>query len=197
MRPRQATRLSKYLSLHLRHAPDQIGITLDAQGWTSVETLIAQAAAHGFPFTREELARVVADSDKRRFTLDGDRIRANQGHTVPVDLGLEFLAPPERLYHGTVDRFLPAIRTEGLRPMKRHAVHLSADPETATRVGARRGEPVVLTVRAGVLHRAGHRFQRSANGVWLTDSVPPEALEPLEPGPAPTAGGAAGDRSGS
>ncbi|MCP9206783.1 RNA 2'-phosphotransferase [Streptomyces cucumeris] len=172
MNHQRSVRLSKYLSRHLRHAPERIGITLDAQGWVPVAELMAAAAHHGFPFSRAELDAVVAANDKQRFTIEGDRIRANQGHSVPVDLALPPAVPPAYLFHGTVARSLAAIRGEGLRPMTRHAVHLSADRATATRVGARRGTPVVLSVDAGAMHRAGHVFQVSANGVWLTATVP-------------------------
>ncbi|MEV6395351.1 RNA 2'-phosphotransferase [Streptomyces sp. NPDC051907] len=169
-------RVSKYLSKHLRHQPDRIGITLDENGWVEIDELMRAAAEHGFRFTRAELDHVVAVNDKRRFTIEGSRIRANQGHTVEVDLDLPTAEPPEYLYHGTVARSLDAIRAEGLRPMKRHHVHLSPDRETATRVGARRGRPVVLSVQAGAMHRAGHVFHVSANGVWLCDEVPPQFL---------------------
>ncbi|BCK69883.1 putative RNA 2'-phosphotransferase [Streptomyces libani subsp. rufus] len=172
MNTQRSVRLSKYLAKHLRHEPERIGISLDAQGWVPVAELMAAAARHGFPFTREELAAVVAGNDKQRYALDGDRIRANQGHSVPVDLDLPPAVPPAHLFHGTVARSVAAIREEGLRPMSRHAVHLSPDRETATRVGARRGKPVVLTVDAGAMHRAGHVFRVSANGVWLTSRVP-------------------------
>ncbi|WP_432589178.1 RNA 2'-phosphotransferase [Streptomyces sp. HD1123-B1] len=172
MNHQRSVRLSKYLSRHLRHAPERIGITLDAQGWVPMAELMTAAAHHGFPFSRAELEAVVAANDKQRFTIEGDRIRANQGHSVPVDLALPPAVPPAYLFHGTVARSLAAIRREGLRPMTRHAVHLSADRATATRVGARRGTPVVLSVDAGAMHRAGHVFQVSANGVWLTAAVP-------------------------
>ncbi|GGR81479.1 putative RNA 2'-phosphotransferase [Streptomyces aureoverticillatus] len=173
---RRTVKVSKYLSKHLRHQPERIGITLDEGGWVDIGTLIAAAAAHGFRFTRAELDHVVAVNDKRRFAVEGDRIRASQGHSVDVDLGLPAATPPAYLYHGTVARHLPAIRAEGLRPMNRHAVHLSPDRDTATRVGARRGRPVVLSVDAGAMHRDGHVFQVSANGVWLTAAVPPGCL---------------------
>lgn len=171
-----SVRLSKYLAKHLRHEPERIGITLDAQGWVPVAELMAAAARHGFPFTRDELAAVVAGNDKQRYAIDGDRIRANQGHSVPVDLDLPPAVPPAHLFHGTGARSVAAIREEGLRPMSRHAVHLSPDRKTATRVGARRGKPVVLTVDAGAMHRAGHVFRVSANGVWLTSRVPARFL---------------------
>ncbi|MEU0003956.1 RNA 2'-phosphotransferase [Streptomyces sp. NPDC006314] len=173
MDERRTVRVSKYLSRHLRHQPERIGLTPDQGGWVEIDTLIAAASAHGFRFTREELDHVVAANDKQRFVIEGTRIRASQGHSIEVDLGLPPATPPPYLYHGTVARNLDVIRAEGLKPMNRHAVHLSADRETATRVGARRGRPVVLTVDAGAMHRDGHVFHISANGVWLTQAVPP------------------------
>ncbi|MDX3454169.1 RNA 2'-phosphotransferase [Streptomyces sp. ME02-8801-2C] len=181
MDERRTVKVSKYLSKHLRHQPERIGLTLDEAGWVEIDTLIAAAAAHNFRFTREELDHVVASNDKKRFAIDSNRIRASQGHSVDVDLGLPPATPPPYLYHGTVDRFLDAIRAEGLRPMNRHAVHLSPDRETATRVGARRGRPVVLPVDAAAMHRDGHLFHVSENGVWLTESVPSRYLR--FPGP--------------
>ncbi|MFF0525451.1 RNA 2'-phosphotransferase [Actinomadura nitritigenes] len=176
MDARRTVKISKYLSKHLRHRPERIGLTLDAGGWTSVPDLLDAAARHGFPFTRAELEHVVAVNDKRRYALDGDRIRAVQGHSIDVDLGLPAVPPPELLYHGTTEAAAPAIRREGLRRMDRHAVHLSPDTETARRVGARRGRPVVLVVEAGRMAADGHEFRVSANGVWLADAVPPEYL---------------------
>ncbi|WP_431043218.1 RNA 2'-phosphotransferase [Streptomyces sp. P1-3] len=185
MDDRRDVKISKYLARHLRHDPGRIGITLDAHGWVEIDLLIAAAAAHGFRFTRAELDRVVASNDKRRYAVEGGRIRANQGHTVAVDLGLPTAEPPPYLFHGTVARHVAAIRVEGLRPMNRHAVHLSPDRETATRVGARRGGgtsqrprwgTIVLSVDATAMRHAGHVFQVSANGVWLVDRVPPEFL---------------------
>ncbi|MCX4907093.1 RNA 2'-phosphotransferase [Streptomyces sp. NBC_00878] len=176
MDERRTVKVSKYLSKHLRHQPERIGLTLDEGGWAEIETLMASAAAHGFTFTRDELDHVVAHNDKRRFAIEGTRIRASQGHSVEVDLGLAAATPPAYLYHGTVARSLDAIRAEGLRPMNRHDVHLSPDRETATRVGARRGRPVVLSVDAAAMHRDGHEFRVSANGVWLTTAVPPRYL---------------------
>lgn len=175
---RRLVKVSKYLAKHLRHRPDRIGITLDQAGWTDVGELLAACARHGFPISHVELEHVVAVNDKQRYAFDdtGLRIRASQGHSVPVDLDLPVTTPPEVLYHGTTERFLPAIRREGLRPMARHDVHLSPDEETARRVGARRGPPVVLTVDAAAMAASGHRFRLSANGVWLVDSVPPRYL---------------------
>ncbi len=172
MDERRTVKVSKYLSKHLRHQPERIGLTLDEAGWVEIDTLIAACAAHGFRFNREELDHVVATNDKRRFAIEGTRIRASQGHSIEVDLGLPPATPPPYLFHGTVARNLDAIRAEGLRPMNRHAVHLSADRETATRVGARRGRPIVLSVDAGAMRQDGHVFRISENGVWLTEAVP-------------------------
>ncbi|MGI5322157.1 RNA 2'-phosphotransferase [Actinomadura nitritigenes] len=176
MDARRTVKISKYLAKHLRHRPERIGLTLDAGGWARVPDLLDAAARHGFPITRAELEHVVAVNDKRRYALDGDRIRAVQGHSVDIDLGLPAVPPPELLYHGTTDAAAPAIRREGLLRMDRHAVHLSPDPETARGVGARRGRPVVLVVEAGRMAADGHEFRVSANGVWLADAVPPEYL---------------------
>ncbi|MEV0219404.1 RNA 2'-phosphotransferase [Streptomyces sp. NPDC050704] len=176
MDERRTVKVSKYLSKHLRHQPERIGLTLDEGGWIEIETLMAAAAAHGFRFSRDELDHVIVHNDKRRFAIEGTRIRASQGHSVEVDLGLPPATPPAYLYHGTVARSLDAIRAEGLRPMNRHDVHLSRDRETATRVGARRGRPVVLSVDAVAMHHDGHVFRVSANGVWLTAAVPPRYL---------------------
>lgn len=178
---RRTVKVSKYLSKHLRHQPERIGLTLDDAGWVEIDALIASAASHGFRFSRAELDHVVAANDKKRFAVEGTRIRASQGHSVEVDLGLPPACPPPYLYHGTVARSLESIRETGLAPMNRHDVHLSADRETATRVGARRGRPVVLTVDAAAMHRDGHVFHVSANGVWLTKAVPPRYLRFSEP----------------
>lgn len=173
-----SVRISKFLSLVLRHDPGRIGITLDDAGWTDVAALIAACTAHGVPITRDELAAIVASSDKQRFALsaDGARIRANQGHSVEVDLQLPPAHPPALLFHGTVEPALASIRAEGLVRGKRHDVHLSRDIETAIKVGARRGKPVILTIRAGDMAAAGHVFRCSANGVWLVERVPPEFI---------------------
>ncbi|MEU6893228.1 RNA 2'-phosphotransferase [Streptomyces sp. NPDC046557] len=176
MDDRRAVKVSRYVSKHLRHQPERIGLVLDPQGWVAIDELLEAAAAHGFSVGRAELDHVVATNDKQRFAVEGTRIRANQGHTVAVDLDLPEAEPPAYLYHGTVAPALDAIRSEGLRPMARHHVHLSTDRETATRVGARRGRPVVLAVDAAAMHAAGHVFRVSANGVWLVDAVPPRFL---------------------
>jgi putative RNA 2'-phosphotransferase len=173
---RRLVKVSKYLAKHLRHQPERIGIELDERGWVEIEVLLAAAAEHGFPVSRAELEQVVAVDGKRRYAIEDGRIRASQGHSVAVDLDLPVAEPPELLYHGTVARTADAIRAEGLRPMNRHHVHLSPDRETATRVGARRGKPVVLAVDAGAMRAAEYEFRLSANGVWLTDHVPPSFI---------------------
>jgi putative RNA 2'-phosphotransferase len=169
-----SVRISKFLSLVLRHDPARIGLQLDEAGWASVDALLAACAAHGVPLTRDELRELVASSDKQRFALspDGARIRANQGHSVDIDLQLPPREPPERLYHGTIEAALDGIREHGLLRGERRHVHLSADVPTATRVGQRRGEPVILIVRAADMHAAGHPFYCADNGVWLTEHVP-------------------------
>ncbi len=175
---RELVHISKFLSLVLRHKPEEIGITLDPDGWTDVGELLEAMRRHGRGISRETLDEVVATNDKKRFALspDGLRIRASQGHSVEVDLGLQPVEPPEVLYHGTVERFLASIRGQGLLKGNRQHVHLSADRATAEKVGLRRGKPVVLVVESGRMHQAGREFFLSANGVWLTDSVPPEYL---------------------
>lgn len=170
------TKTSKFLSLVLRHQPSAANVTLDAGGWVDVEALLAGASAAGVEISRAELESVVAGSDKRRFVIRDGKIRANQGHSVPVDLGLERLDPPATLYHGTARRNLAAILAEGLSKRERHHVHLSADRETARRVGARHGEPVVLSVDAASMSADGVPFFRSENGVWLVERVPPTYL---------------------
>jgi putative RNA 2'-phosphotransferase len=178
-RERDATPLSKFLSLVLRHDPGKLGITLQEDGWTSVGALLVALAEHGTPLGRAELERLVHESDKQRFAFssDGSMIRANQGHSVSVDLGYLPLLPPALLFHGTVARFLPNVRAEGLLKGKRHHVHLSSTRELATLVGSRRGAPVVLTVNAGAMASEGHEFFCSPNGVWLTSHVPPRFLD--------------------
>jgi putative RNA 2'-phosphotransferase len=173
------TKTSKFLSLVLRHKPDAIGLKLDASGWADIADLIAKARQAGVILTPAKITQIVATSDKRRFAIsdDGNRIRANQGHSVPVDLGLPRTEPPEFLYHGTAQRSLTAIRTNGILPMMRTLVHLSQDRTTAIEVGRRHGTPVVLKIHAGQMHRDGFAFQRSENGVWLTKHVPMKYIE--------------------
>jgi putative RNA 2'-phosphotransferase len=175
---RELISTSKFLSLVLRHRPETIGITLDEQGWAEIEDLLAAANRSGKKLTRPLLERVVRENDKQRFAVssDGTWIRANQGHSAEVNLGLQPIQPPELLYHGTVARFLDSILTSGLERGSRQYVHLSPDVETARKVGQRRGGPVILTVEAGRMWQDGHTFYRAENGVWLTDAVPAEYL---------------------
>ena len=178
MTPAEATRHSKFLSQYLRHQPEKLGLTLAPGGWVAVAELLAACATHGHPLTRAELEAIVTGSDKQRFAFDetGQRLRAQQGHSVPVDLQLLPAVPPAVLYHGTVPVALPAIGREGLRPMRRHHVHLSPDEETARRVGNRRGPAVLLRIDAAGLHAAGGVFYQTGNGVWLVAAVPPEFI---------------------
>ncbi|MBX3222986.1 MAG: RNA 2'-phosphotransferase [Labilithrix sp.] len=176
-------RISKLLSLGLRHDPSALGITTDAGGWTEVCAVLRGLAERNAAVTREELEELVAASDKQRFALseDGERIRANQGHSIEVDLGLPRHEPPAVLFHGTVDRFLESIRREGLLRGARTHVHLSVDEATAMIVARRRaGVTLILRVRAGAMHADGHAFFLSRNGVWLTETVPPAYLEDFE-----------------
>jgi putative RNA 2'-phosphotransferase len=178
---RRLVKTSKYLSRHLRHDPGRIGLTLEPGGWVRVDDLLAALRERNFALTRAELDEVVQRNDKRRFSFDepGERIRANQGHSVDVDLGLEPAQPPRELFHGTGAGSVEAVMRAGLERMSRHHVHLSPDVETATRVGARHGAPVVLRVDAAAMSGAGFEFFHTANGVWLTDRVPPQFLTRL------------------
>ncbi len=179
MKPRsRTTDLSKWLSYVLRHNPGSAGVVLDSAGWTGVDELLAAAQKHGHGMTPKELEEIVASSDKQRFAFSDDRtrIRANQGHSVTVDLQLPVMTPPTVLYHGTPTRFVDSILREGLRPQQRHHVHLSTEVRTAMQVGNRRGEAVLLRIDAARMHADGHVFYLSENGVWLTDHVPPAYL---------------------
>jgi putative RNA 2'-phosphotransferase len=178
MNPWRMVKISKFLSRHLRHAPADLGLRLAPGGWVEVDALLAGCANAGLPLTRAELDEVVAGSDKHRFAFDetGDRIRANQGHSVEVDLQLEPATPPDVLYHGTSADAVADILQSGLQRMSRHHVHLSTSTPTATKVGARHGKPVVLLVDAAAMHRDGMTFYCSANGVWLVEEVPPQYL---------------------
>jgi putative RNA 2'-phosphotransferase len=166
--------VSKFLSLVLRHKPEVIGLSLTPQGWVLIENLLVAAKAHGKIIGRDVLDEVVFTNDKKRFAFssDGLSLRANQGHSIDVDLELTPQLPPKVLYHGTATRFLPKIQAAGLIKMDRQHVHLSAHEDTATRVGARHGKPVVLLVNAEKMSGDGIPFFLSLNGVWLTEHVP-------------------------
>jgi putative RNA 2'-phosphotransferase len=171
--------ISKFLSFVLRHKPEEIGITLDENGWTSTSELLSKINMKSFPISMENLENIVATNNKKRFAFNEDKtnIRASQGHSVAIDLAIEPQQPPEYLYHGTVEKFVPSIQDKGLIKGNRHHVHLSADKETAINVGSRRGKPIILTVRSGEMQAENYIFYQSENGVWLTDEVPPEFIE--------------------
>jgi putative RNA 2'-phosphotransferase len=167
---------SRFLTFVLRHHPEAIGLRLDDGGWVAIDDLLAALAAHGRSLDRSTLDSIMSTSDKQRFEIHSGLIRAAQGHSVPVDLGLPPRTPPAVLFHGTVEWFLASIRERGLERGRRRHVHLSLDEATAATVGARRGRPVILRVDADGMHASGHVFFRAANGVWLTDHVPPRWL---------------------
>ncbi len=166
--------VSKFLSKYLRHEPEALGLALEPGGWVRIDDVLSGAAQKGFPISKDELLRVVAENDKQRFSLDETqtRIRANQGHSAEVDLQLKEVAPPPQLFHGTVAKFLDSILAAGLQKMDRHDVHLSKDVETATKVGRRRGKPIILVIDSPKMAADGYKFRLSENGVWLTDHVP-------------------------
>jgi len=179
MTDKEAVRTSKFLSLILRHEPERVGLKLGDAGWVGVDELLQAVNSHGVSLALDELKHIVATSDKKRFAFSGNgrRIRASQGHSVEVDLQYPPQTPPELLYHGTATRFLDAIRQHGLQKMQRHDVHLSPETRVTLQVGGRHGKPMLLTIRAGDMHRAGFVFRCSANRVWLVDHVPPQFIE--------------------
>jgi len=178
MDEKRKTQISKFLSLVLRHKPEEIGLTLEDGGWIPVEALLEACNAHGKRFTLAELRETVETNDKKRFAFDETKtkIRASQGHSVDAKIEFEEKLPPSVLYHGTAERNLDLILSEGLKKMSRHYVHLSSDTETARRVGERYGKPVILLINTPKMLDNGFKFYVSANGVWLTDAVPPEFL---------------------
>lgn len=173
--------MSKLIALVLRHKPEELGLTMDRHGWVDTRALIEKLNAIQ-PFDMEKLEEIVRTDNKQRYSFSADksRIRANQGHSVPVDLELMPLEPPKALWHGTATRFSESIERQGLLPMQRQYIHLSADIETAVRVGRRHGKPVIYEVDAGAMFEAGHAFYRSENGVWLTKAVPAEYLKRMD-----------------
>jgi putative RNA 2'-phosphotransferase len=176
---RDIIHLSKFLSLVLRHDPKIVGLTLDRGGWVDVDGLIGGAKQAGVSLNLELLRQVVDRGDKKRFTLseDGRRIKANYGHSISVDLGLEPVMPPEVLFHGTARHLLESIKEEGVVRGGRYYVHLSGDEATAAAVGRRHGEPVVLVIRARLMHEDGYEFFLSESGIWLTRTVPPQYVD--------------------
>lgn len=179
MDEKQKVKASKFMSLVLRHSPESAGIVLEKDGWVEVSKLLSGMAKHGTHLSREDLAEIVATSDKKRFAFsaDGLKIRANQGHSVDVEIRFEPRVPPEMLFHGTATRFIPSIREKGLLKMNRQYVHLSTDEETMRKVGMRHGVPVLLRVKSGAMHAAGIPFYLSANNVWMTEFVAAEYIE--------------------
>ena len=181
MSPEYLKSLSKFLSLVLRHKPEVVGIKLDENGWADVDELIEGALDKGKEMDLPILEAIVASDDKQRYSFNEDKtkIRANQGHSVKVDLGLEPVKPPKILYHGTVERIVQSIMLKGIEPRSRNHVHLSEDVDTATDVGERRGDAMIFKVFSVAMYRDGFHFYQSANGVWLTDHVPNKYLDML------------------
>jgi putative RNA 2'-phosphotransferase len=171
---KENTRLSKLLSYILRHKPGVIEIDLDQNGWANVDELINKLNQKNVHINFELLKYVTDTNNKKRFAFNYDfsKIRASQGHSIKVDLEYIEKEPPEILYHGTVEKFIPEIFKEGLKKMGRHHVHLSADKATAMQVGERRGKPVILIIKSGGMFKNGYKFFLSDNGVWLTEHVP-------------------------
>lgn len=176
---KQHEKLGRFLSLILRHHPETIGITLDEYGWADVKQLLQNMNEHGKNINMKILETIVAENDKQRYSFNEDhsKIRANQGHSINVNLQLASKIPPDILYHGTAKRFLNSIAKTGLQKMTRQYVHLSKDIPTALKVGQRHGNAIVLKVNAKQMHQKGYTFYLSQNGVWLCDAVPPQYLE--------------------
>jgi putative RNA 2'-phosphotransferase len=179
--PQRYVRISKYLSKHLRHQPERIGLELAPGGWVSVDELLAAASKNGFEISLSELQQVVTTNDKQRFAFDesGDLIRANQGHSTEVDLQLPVRTPPAILYHGTHVKVVTEILKTGLQKMSRHHVHLTTNLSMAHQVGGRRGKSIVLAVNALLMESNGYDFYCTDNDVWLVDEVPPQYLQLL------------------
>lgn len=174
MEKKKENKLSVFISLVLRHKPEAAGIALDEHGWANVDELIEGINKSGQQITTEILEEIVRNDEKSRYSFNQDKtlIRANQGHSVKVDVELKEQEPPSTLYHGTAKRFVESIFKDGLQPMSRLYVHLSKNHETAVKVGKRHGEPAVLQIDTGKMHRDGYKFYLSENGVWLTGEVP-------------------------
>ena len=180
MNEKEIKRISKFLSLVLRHQPEHINLELDKNGWAIIEELIKKSKSKNITFSTTDLEEIVTTNDKQRFAFNEEKtkIRANQGHSVKtIDLELKPQQPPAFLYHGTVSKFMHAIRQHGLQKRSRQHVHLSKDVETATKVGSRRGQPIILSIRALDMFNNGFKFYCSENGVWLTDHVPAEFID--------------------
>ncbi len=169
---------SKFLSLILRHNPGSIGLALDDNGWALISDILEKSDVG---LRRDMIIELVETSDKQRFALseDGQRIRANQGHSIDVDLKLTAQIPQRALYHGTAEKNVAAILSKGLLRQKRHHVHLSQDEQTALKVGVRHGKPVIFAINTALMNEDGYIFYRSENDVWLTETVPPQYLTRL------------------
>ena len=166
---------SKFISLILRHRPGIIGITLDEHGWADVQELISGVNdSEGHTLDMETLEEIVRTDEKQRYSFNEDHnlIRANQGHSIPVDVELKEMVPPAILWHGTGEKYVPSIDNQGLIPKGRLYVHLSSDTETARKVGSRHGKPVIYEIDCRKMSEDGYRFYLSENGIWLTKSVP-------------------------
>ncbi len=179
MNEQQKRKISTFMSLVLRHKPQEIGLQLDENGWVLVSEFLSQMNGYGNTIDLENLEEIVATNDKKRFAFNKDKtkIRASQGHSVTIDLDLNEVIPPAVLFHGTVEKFISDIKSQGLKKMNRQHVHLSKDKETAIKVGSRRGNPVILIVDSVKMHRDGFKFYQSENGVWLTDTVPSNYIQ--------------------
>lgn len=179
MNPKQVKSISKFLSLVLRHKPETINISMDTQGWVSTDELIEKMNAKGKTLNLEMLEYIVENNNKKRFTFNENksRIKANQGHSLTIDHGFKAVEPPEFLYHGTAIRFIESIQKTGLDKRNRHHVHLTSDLATAKSVGGRYGKPVILSIKAKVMHAQGFEFYCTENQVWLTEAIPVQFIE--------------------
>lgn len=179
MNTSEIKKLSKFLSLILRHQPEIVHLKLDREGWADVEELLAKSQTKGIALDHSTLKEVVENNDKKRFSFSPDfrKIRASQGHSIEINLGFTPKEPPLFLFHGTAIQNISSIKEKGLVKGKRHHVHLSAEEETARKVGMRYGKPVVLQIQSGKMHQDGIEFYQSENGVWLTEKVPKEYIE--------------------
>jgi len=179
MNEQQKRKISTFMSLVLRHKPQELGLRLDENGWTSVSEFLDKMNSKGNNLDFESLEEIVATNDKKRFAFNDEKtkIRASQGHSVTIDLALQEIVPPEILFHGTVEKFISEIKSKGLLKMSRQHVHLSKDKETAIKVGSRRGNPIILIIDSTKMHQDGFKFYQSENGVWLTDEVPSNYIQ--------------------
>lgn len=179
MQSKKDIEIGRFISLILRHHPESAGITLDEHGWADTDILTEKAAKKFHGFTFADLERIVRENNKQRYSFNEDKtkIRANQGHSIAVNMEFTSVTPPDVLYHGTGEKSIDGILSNGIQKMSRQYVHLSADCETAVNVGKRHGKPVVLQIAANKMFNDGYRFYLSENKVWLTDFVPAKYIE--------------------